>query len=93
MSEQKKIDVDLGGAFSERVLHKQLLELRRRMPNLTAQDMQKFAEIIQRHARRVGSGSEFSSTQRLAMKRELMALESLSLTDKNALKKIIDSGM
>ncbi len=89
----KQIDVQMGGAFKPIKLHKQLLEVRHTMKNLSHEDLNAFEEIVGKHARMVSSGTEFSRSQKLALKHDLMKLPTLSRIDKLALKNIINTGM
>lgn len=89
----KIIDVKMGGAFKPIKLHKQLLEFRHTKHNLTHEDLTAFEEIVGKHARLVSSGTDFSHSQKLALKHDLMKLPSLSHADKMTLKKVINTGM
>ncbi len=89
----KPIDIKMGGAFKPLKLHKQLLVMRHTMRNLSHEDLAEFEKIVGNHARMVTSGTDFSRSQKLALKGDLMKLPTLSRVDKLALKKIINTGM
>src|SRR3989338_4888981 len=91
-STSKKIDIKTGGAFSSYQLQRQLTSLHRHVSSLSGEDLNAFGEIVKQHAQRAATGSEFTYSQKMALKRELSKLPSLSYGDKQKLRKIIDSG-
>gem|GEM_PF-5952653 len=89
----KIINVKMGNEFNPIKLHKELLAFRHTKHSLSHEDLNAFGEIIEKHAKMVGPGTEFSHSQKIALRHDLMKLPSLSHSDKMTLKKVISTGM